>query len=649
MKGKLFSNHGHNFFFVICALVFTFLISVGYTGSSVSCFDSPFFAPLARTIYGKGQAVRSDEYAVNLMSYISQLNNSENSNYNKNYGVEGKKMGIVHDFGSPTFEFYDISKPATWGFYLPIPFKSKIAWWWVTPLFISCLGLFFLLQQIIPKQGPFNLLISIAFTFTPYNSVWSFSPSYIVGLGAIALGCQIYCLRTNLRRPYLCLLAQFFSAIAASGFLLTLYLPHIVGPAMVFIVLYLVYLCAFFKADQAKIRAYFISLSVFFIFSGICIYDWWINNSDAVKMILSSAYPGKREVLGGGMAIDGLIRGSFNFAALILNNKGFQIPPNICEFVSEYLFFLPLTLIFIEVVRSGKGSKKLFYLLSGLLIIYTLTLFYQYVGLGELSKLLFWNKTKEVRMNITIILIQYLMISYLLKLNVKTSFLAQASILIISVIIWFASFNFSKSFGNLSDLTWVIFSFSLFLILIFLLLNNIKYLIVTLSILSLAGFVIFHPVNLALDFKASPITSYILAKKGVMPYGGRTATFGDWRYANSGVAAGIPIINSVLHYKDGAQEEALFSNYKERRLLNRFHHSMLELGEFQGDTSETSIPQGDVIKTVFSHDYDFSKLPIDFVVGPENFADGVTSLKKILTYRGCTLYSVKRKSNSNIN
>lgn len=94
MKGKLFSNHGHNFFFVICALVFTFLISVGYTGSSVSCFDSPFFAPLARTIYGKGQAVRSDEYAVNLMSYISQLNNSENSNYNKNYGVEGKKWEL---------------------------------------------------------------------------------------------------------------------------------------------------------------------------------------------------------------------------------------------------------------------------------------------------------------------------------------------------------------------------------------------------------------------------------------------------------------------------------------------------------------------------------------------------------------------------
>ena len=113
-----------NFKIILTAQILLLVIGIsfGLTGSSIGCMRDfgNFFSYDLHGFTGKCQGIRSDEWAVDTPLAISQFNN-HNEQFpvtNKNFGIEGKQMSIVHDTGTPVAELSLLAKPATWGFFL---------------------------------------------------------------------------------------------------------------------------------------------------------------------------------------------------------------------------------------------------------------------------------------------------------------------------------------------------------------------------------------------------------------------------------------------------------------------------------------------------------------------------------------------------
>ena len=123
-----------NFKIILAFQVLFLVIGVffGLTGSSIGCMQDygNFFSYDLHGLTGTCRSIRSDEWAVDTPLAISQFNN-HNEQFpvtNKNFGIEGKQMSIVHDTGTPVAELSLLAKPATWGFFL-FDLRRALSWY----------------------------------------------------------------------------------------------------------------------------------------------------------------------------------------------------------------------------------------------------------------------------------------------------------------------------------------------------------------------------------------------------------------------------------------------------------------------------------------------------------------------------------------
>ena len=628
-----------NFKFILTAQILLLVIGIsfGLTGSSIGCLQyyGTFFSYDLHKISGKCQPSRSDEWAVDTPLAVSQFNNS--TEYlplkNKNLGIEGKYLSIVHDTGTPVAEPAMLAKPATWGFFM-FDLRRALSWYWLFPLFIAINGIFLFLQLLFKGQTTANFALSLCLAFSYHSVVWSFWPAYQIGLGALATSFFILIYHSEKMIPKF--IFSILLGLSVASLILTLYLPRII-PIVTFFSLVLTAYFIREKLYKLSPLNYLFLLIALIITVSIGL-SWFINNREAINAILESSYPGLRRTYYGGGHLWDEFRG-WLYPVLLKNNLGLL---NISELGMYCSFVIPFSYMLFKL------RKHMDLIIVSVLISLFFSYTYIYIGIPEIiGKITFWDRTTfRAIIGSELALIVFAAWLYSKREEIKSTYLDHMIALIIFAATLFILIHCmpdvmkSNIFSYAIKFTWAI---------IFLLINT--YVAVTryrifpyIYMITMLCFTLpWHPWSIAPGYFKPNIPAAVLQDHETR-YNGRFAVATDDHVRPNILAAtGLPVLNSTSHYVDRTLFDEFYKNESDSSDYNRFNHMLIEITK-TGDT-KVEMPSGDVIRlSIPGNAFDFTRLHSDFLMtyaGNKAFLQNNATLEFIAEQDGFAYYKIK--------
>lgn len=320
----------------LALLVFCVCVCLRLHGSSIGVYDEVFPTQVTAeesTLYGAPRWIRSDEYGLATMQYISQDANG--------YGLYSRRMSLspmnmVLDFYSPAWDWTALGKPLNWGFLL---FGSEIglSWYWCMEIILLFMTALEMCLVLTDGQRLSSLLGAVMVALSPAIQWWVMPHMPLVILFAMSLFCVGYWFFTSRS-----LLFKWASAglavIAALGFALSIF-PSFQVPCA-YAVLILLIVCLW--RDRTRIsftrrewlRIILPAAAVLLILG-----RFLLNSREDLLLLLNTVYPGRRMSLGGTYSVRDLFT---DIASLFLPYKDINYTNN-CE-VSTYIHFAPFLL-----------------------------------------------------------------------------------------------------------------------------------------------------------------------------------------------------------------------------------------------------------------------------------------------------------------
>lgn len=364
--------------------LFVFILAVGLRlhMSSIGQFNLIFptmsDGDSFREIIGISRAIRQDEWAVQAPTYFSQAYNGYAMNsFQQSLGG----INMVLDYFAPVLDLTLIGKPFNWG-YVFFGNEIGLSWYWslfVILLFMSAFEMFWILTK---KNRLLSFVGCLMIGFSPAVQWWMMPHMPIVFLYGMALFDIGYYFFTS-KSIWFSWILTVLGVIGFTGFALSIFpsLQIIVG----IISLVLLVVCLYRDREEITFRIRSIrllQLGIMILMTGIIIGRFLLTNVDALKLLLNTAYPGKRVSTGGENGIASLLPTLYT---IILPFKGCNITNN--SEISTFIHFSPFVLLLYPLIsrRMKKEHDAMLGVGTALMVLLLIEIVFMCIGFTEIQ------------------------------------------------------------------------------------------------------------------------------------------------------------------------------------------------------------------------------------------------------------------------
>ena len=622
--------------FIIAFSIFVFLILNKINFSSSAQYDLYIQPGLGNAytqpVFGKSNAIRSDEWLVNVSRTLAgsynnygPVNNIVRATATDNLSASGYRLG-----------YWAFANPSSWGYYLLGPVYG-LSYMWAYYLVFGFLSSFEL-SYIITRKKMLSLLGGALIFFSGFNLWWSFVPMIIAGNAAIALVWHFFKEQERKKK----ILFGLGTAVTAASFVIVLYPAWQVPAGYVYLMLLIWVIRDRFEDIKKNSRFDWILtiICILFMISTVASYLWQYRFY--MTAVMGTVYPGRRVTYG---------RNTINKLLNYLVSFSSEVFPygNPCELATFFTLF-PLGFVLSIWTLIKKRGKDSFLLLMAVPTI--LIGWYCYTemphGLAKVLLLTFAvpERAVDILGFICVILLIY---SLGQDDEVKLPWLIT---LLLTGVTLYPAIKVARNHPEITkkNLAFIILVAIYCLFVVSLLAANIKkerlrairpkVMCVTAWIIIAVGMQV-HPVMIGLNSIFSKPVSTEIQKIVKEEPDSKWIALGDIVAPNYLIACGARTYNSVNYIPNMEFWKKLDPTGQYDEVYNRYAHICVNLVE---DDTEIILKQADVINLNLSIK-DLEKLDVDYFMSQAPLkSDEGSAFNEMYNYGGIYIYKYTGKS-----
>lgn len=402
-------NNIYKYRFYIAGIVLIYAVLMGYSGSSIGIYND-IIQPNNRKIYyspifGDSRTIRTDEWAVNAPSFVSQCVDPNGNNYSYYHdSLRGTKTEMFSQLNQPILDILSIGKPFTLGALILGASRGYSFLW--TASIIALLLISFEFCMVISKNNKLaSLLGMLLISFSASTQWWQCYNIFTWGMLAIVLFDK-FMLTKKFSTKILCSIGIFISGIS---YIFYFYPTWQVPYGYIYLAVLIWVVIKNWK--EYKINKKDILLIIAIILAiGAILGIYFVKSADALKLITGTDYPGKRFETGGKE-----IKTIFSYVYSIIFPYKIDTISNPCELSSMISFYpIPMLIALIYLVRNIKNKKHFSFLIPMLIISIVYSIFMVF-GVNEMfAKITLLYMTPAGRLAVPLGFSQILLIVYML-------------------------------------------------------------------------------------------------------------------------------------------------------------------------------------------------------------------------------------------
>jgi len=402
-------NNIYKYRFYIAGIVLIYAVLMGYSASSIGIYND-IIQPNNREIYyspifGDSRTIRTDEWAVNAPSFVSQCVDPNGNNYSYYHdSLRGTKTEMFSQLNQPILDILSIGKPFTLGA-LILGASRGYSFLWAASI-IALLLVSFEFCMVISKNNKLaSLLGMLLISFSASTQWWQCYNIFTWGMLAIVLFDK-FMLTKKFSTKILCSIGIFISGIS---YIFYFYPTWQVPYGYIYLAVLIWVIIKNWK--EYKINKKDILLIIAIILAiGAILGIYFVKSADALKLITGTDYPGKRFETGGKE-----IKTIFSYVYSIIFPYKIDTIGNPCELSSMISFYpIPMLIALIYLVRNIKTKKHFSFLIPMLIISIVYSIFMVF-GVNEMfAKITLLYMTPAGRLAVPLGFSQILLIVYML-------------------------------------------------------------------------------------------------------------------------------------------------------------------------------------------------------------------------------------------
>ena len=402
-------NNIYKYRFYIAGIVLIYAVLMCYSGSSIGIYND-IIQPNNREIYyspifGDSRTIRTDEWAVNAPSFVSQCVDPNGNNYSYYHdSLRGTKTEMFSQLNQPILDILSIGKPFTLGA-LILGASRGYSFLWAASI-IALLLVSFEFCMVISKNNKLaSLLGMLLISFSASTQWWQCYNIFTWGMLAIVLFDK-FMLTKKFSTKILCSIGIFISGIS---YIFYFYPTWQVPYGYIYLAVLIWVVIKNWK--EYKINKKDILLIIAIILAiGAILGIYFVKSADALKLITGTDYPGKRFETGGKE-----IKTIFSYVYSIIFPYKIDTISNPCELSSMISFYpIPMLIALIYLVRNIKNKKHFSFLIPMLIISIVYSIFMVF-GVNEMfAKITLLYMTPAGRLAVPLGFSQILLIVYML-------------------------------------------------------------------------------------------------------------------------------------------------------------------------------------------------------------------------------------------
>lgn len=431
-------NNIYKYRFYIAGIVLIYAVLMGYSGSSIGIYND-IIQPNNREIYyspifGDSRTIRTDEWAVNAPSFVSQCVDPNGNNYSYYHdSLRGTKTEMFSQLNQPILDILSIGKPFTLGA-LILGASRGYSFLWAASI-IALLLVSFEFCMVISKNNKLaSLLGMLLISFSASTQWWQCYNIFTWGMLAIVLFDK-FMLTKKFSTKILCSIGIFISGIS---YIFYFYPTWQVPYGYIYLAVLIWVIIKNWK--EYKINKKDILLIIAIILAiGAILGIYFVKSADALKLITGTDYPGKRFETGGKE-----IKTIFSYVYSIIFPYKIDTIGNPCELSSMISFYpIPMLIALIYLVRNIKTKKHFSFLIPMLIISIVYSIFMVF-GVNEMfAKITLLYMTPAGRLAVPLGFSQILLIVYMLgnftkdDIILKNEIIKKAGTVLASILIMY--------------------------------------------------------------------------------------------------------------------------------------------------------------------------------------------------------------------
>lgn len=362
--------------YLIALIIFIICVIFKVHGSSINEYNKMFdnYEQYASEtiLLGESRTIRSDEWVVHTPYYMSQTYNNYEKDSNM-MSLEGQDM--IVGYNAPVADISLIAKPFTWGYVL-LGNEYGLSWYWCSKLILLILVSFELCMIVTRKNKKVSLLGTVMIAFAPAVQWWFVPHMVDVFFWGMTLFVLAYRFFTSEKAPRM--LYMILLPLAVVTFVLALFPSLQISVGLTMLALLVACMVRDKKELTFKKKDIWMVILMAVVALGILGYTIW-TSKDAIKLLYSTAYPGKRVSLGGE---DGLKVMFTDLTTFLLPFRDITYSNN-CE-VSTFIHFAPIFLMLYPVIWKKMKRNKNMIVGNTLLVCIIVMAVFMMVGFPEL-------------------------------------------------------------------------------------------------------------------------------------------------------------------------------------------------------------------------------------------------------------------------
>jgi hypothetical protein len=603
--------------YIIALIIFIILVIFKINGSSISQWDNYFHDKIdtqkESLLIGKPRAIRSDEWLVQTPMFMAQVYSKDYYPlYNKNIRSNGENMIIP--YYAPVFDLTLIGRPFNWGFIL-LNKEMGFSWYWNMGIILLFLMSFEMISILTKKDDLLSFLGAVWITFSAPIQWWLSTSVVDIIIYSQLLVVSFYYYMENFKNLKRKVIFALVFTISTIGYILTLY-PPIQIPLGLLTLIFLVWIL--FR--NLKIKSFHIQKSdiiiaaIAIIITSVVTVKFILDSKDAIELMMNTAYPGKRFILGGGLKLNYL---GLYLISMLLPFKDSKLI-NSSE-VSSFINFIPALIICFALLykRIDKGVRKLSLALMVYLLFCISWTIIRYPNL--FAKVTLFSNVPEQRLTLIIGLIGVYLTIIVFKSIIEREkpFNRILSVTVATIASLFNIFAFKDS----GMIDYAGRKYAVIVIVLFFLLNAFfvkgykkLFSFIMIAIILVSGLCV-NPIEKGLgaiyNKKISSEIMNIDKRDSGTWMGINNLVYGDFLMGN-----GVKTINSVNTYPDLKEWKKLDVNGKYVQSYNRYAHIVISL---TNNKTEFQSPQSDVF-VLHLNIGDIHKLNVKYILSNEDLS-----------------------------
>lgn len=561
----------------IAVIVFIILVAGKIHFSSIGMWDNYIREGTDITIIGEPRAIRSDEWLVTTPFNLSQEYNGFKL-VNDNVNVGNNDMNIFH---APVLDLSIIVRIFSWGYIL---FGNEIglSWAWVLKIIAMFMINFELGRILTKKDNVLSLMTAVVLTFAPVIMWWSILDNIAFATAIIVLF-HTYLANNEFSLKRKCLIA-YGMIVFLCQFAYSLYPAWQIPLAYIMLIFIIVDFIRYRKNLNKKDYIIMgITILITFLLLGYFVITSW----NGIQAMMSTKYPGGREITGG----------NYDFSALANYYTNFFTPytddyvnsSELASFIYPAIATIIILVAFAITTIKNKNIKKVIkeknnWYIFGLIIV--LGIFLAWMGFSWpafLRKVTGLYMCQEERVAI-IFEFGFVLLTILVAKRLfdgKNKFFNNKVALVISIAITILSLIIAKNTkyaDTFNTFKLVVLATAIFCMNYFLLSSNKKAFAYVMILISLVAGAYVNPISRGIDV----ITQTELAKTAVsVAKEDKDACWIGGTQVNAQylIANGIKVLNGINEYPNYDWINILDPNHEYEEVWNRYAHILVELGD----------------------------------------------------------------------